>query len=406
MITQLRLRNFKSFREANLSLGPFNLFIGTNGSGKSNLFEAFRFLQGIGWDLSIEEILNGRPRTGSGSEWEGLRGGNTFTGTRRTQSTAAGEGTTELEVVTEPRSYHDRQQHAFDYRIGIDAKLCTVRHESLSQQWKTTAPADQSRTGQITVAARDEKEEPVTTAFSDRRPILTQITTNTRVSLLGRLESLLVSESFKNMQSIDPQPHQLREYSTSHDANRMGERGENFAALIQEIQKDATLAEGYLGWLREPRPAEVEAVEVLKGALGEPLFGLVEQGRTFPAPVLSDGTLRFAAMAAAFFQPSMPEILMFEEIENGMHPGRLRLLLELMKSRAGATGTQVLSTTHSALMLDWLEPEDYPHVFLCSRDPDGETTISPLSEIPHFLESVTTTPASQLITEGWMEMAL
>ncbi len=214
-------------------------------------------------------------------------------------------------------------------------------------------------------------------------------------------------ESLRNIQRLDPQPDVLRKYATALEVDRMGEHGENFPALIQQISADEKRKEGYLGWLRALRPAEVDDIKVLLGALKEPLFALVEKGREFPAPVLSDGTLRFAAITAAFFQPSMPEVLMLEEIENGVHAGRLRLLVELMKSRAGATQTQVLATSHSALMLDWLSTEDYQHVFLCSRVPEtGVTTITPLTEVPHFLEAVRTTSASQLIAEGWMETAL
>src|SRR5439155_6953283 len=117
---------------------------------------------------------------------------------------------------------------------------------------------------------------------------------------------------------------------------------------------DSARKDAFLAWLRELRPAEVDEVAVLAGALKEPLFALVEQGRTFPAPALSDGTLRFAAITAAFFQPSMPQVLMLEEIENGVNAARLRLLLELLKSRAGAEDTQVLATSHSALLLNWL----------------------------------------------------
>ena len=243
--------------------------------------------------------------------------------------------------------------------------------------------------------------------FEKHRPILQQIRNKSEITPTDckRAEDLL--SALRNTQRIDPQPSVLRQYASALEVDRMGEHGENFAALVEQICANENQKEGYLGWLRELRPSEVDDITVLRGALKEPLFALIEKGRTFPAPVLSDGTLRFAAITAAFFQPSMPEVLMLEEIENGVHAGRLRLLLELLKSRAGAAQTQVLATSHSALMLDWLSEEDYEHVFLCSRNPEtGVTTITPLTEVPHFLESVKTTPASQLISEGWMETAL
>ncbi|MCA9226649.1 MAG: AAA family ATPase, partial [Planctomycetales bacterium] len=43
-LQRLKITNFKSIREQELSLGRLNLFIGGNGAGKSNLIEVFRFL--------------------------------------------------------------------------------------------------------------------------------------------------------------------------------------------------------------------------------------------------------------------------------------------------------------------------------------------------------------------------
>jgi predicted ATPase len=132
-----------------------------------------------------------------------------------------------------------------------------------------------------------------------------------------------------------------------------------------------------------------------------------ERGREWPAPVLSDGTLRFAAIAAAFFQPDMPGILTIEEIENGIHASRLRLLVELLRSRAAAGKTQVMVTTHSPIVLAWLKPEEYATTFYCRRNEEtGESQICPLNEIPRFNEIVSKQPISDLFAEGWMETAL
>jgi hypothetical protein len=169
----------------------------------------------------------------------------------------------------------------------------------------------------------------------------------------------------------------------------MGERGENFAALVKSIQSDDELRPAYLSWLRQLTPMELDDVKVLKGALGEPLFALLSGEEVIPAPILSDGTLRFAAVAAAFFQLEMPDIILLEEIENGIHPSRLRLLLELLKSQTRGAGPQVFATTHSPVVLAWLAEEDYKTTFLCRRDEEsGASIITPLSEVPHLIELV------------------
>ena len=44
MLVSLSVKNFKSIREAHVRFGPFTCFIGHNGVGKSNLFDAIHFL--------------------------------------------------------------------------------------------------------------------------------------------------------------------------------------------------------------------------------------------------------------------------------------------------------------------------------------------------------------------------
>lgn len=81
---------------------------------------------------------------------------------------------------------------------------------------------------------------------------------------------------------------------------------------------------------------------------------------------------------------------MIEEIENGIHPSRLRLLVELLKSRAEER-TQVMATTHSPMLLAWLNEQDYETTFFCRRDEEtGASTITPLNRMPHFMEIVRT----------------
>lgn len=116
--------------------------------------------------------------------------------------------------------------------------------------------------------------------------------------------------------------------------------------------------------------------------------------------------MRFAALAAAMFQPDMPSLLMMEEIENGIHASRLRLLLELLHRQAEEAGTQIVATTHSATVLDWLSEEDYETTFFCKRDEEtGESRIRALADVPRFLDVVKQTPASELFAEGWLEAA-
>ena len=218
-----------------------------------------------------------------------------------------------------------------------------------------------------------------------------------------------VAALFSNIQHVAPDLERLRGYSDARLVQRMGDRGEDFAAVVRSICQDAGAKDAYLAWLRQLRPKEVDDVGVLSGAVGEPMFMLREGGHEFPAPVLSDGTLRFAAIAAVFFQPDMPRLITMEEIEKSVHPSRMHRLVELLRGQAGQTetrGVQVFATTHSPTVLDWLDEEDYETTFLFRRDGEtGESKVRSLADVPRFMEVMGKKPLSELFAEGWLEVA-
>ena len=74
MITSLRLKDFKNFTDETLHLGPLTIIVGANASGKSNLRDAFQFLQGLSLGFTLSEIIDGRFGPGSQVMWSGIRG--------------------------------------------------------------------------------------------------------------------------------------------------------------------------------------------------------------------------------------------------------------------------------------------------------------------------------------------
>ena len=78
----------------------------------------------------------------------------------------------------------------------------------------------------------------------------------------------------------------------------------------------------------------------------------------FDASALSDGTLRFIALATLFLQPETyrPSVILVDEPELGLHPYAITLLASLIK-QASLT-TQVIISTQSPLLLDHFQPED------------------------------------------------
>jgi len=78
----------------------------------------------------------------------------------------------------------------------------------------------------------------------------------------------------------------------------------------------------------------------------------------FDASSLSDGTLRFMALATLFLQPDAyrPSVILVDEPELGLHPYAITMLASLVKQ--ASIKTQVILATQSPLLLDHFHPED------------------------------------------------
>jgi predicted ATPase len=396
MIKRIAIANFKSLRKVDLTLGRLNIFIGTNASGKSNLFDALQVLRRVVGGFPIKDVFEGGVQTAAGDTLPGLRGGLANAIYRAPgvyKPSLATEARLEVEIATE--------QGMAGYEIGFNSHG-TLTREKLTKDGRETFLFDgredwfKNANGALIPSYPD--------AYGGSHMIF-----GFRAQFAQAHTEFIAAlvRSLQEMQFLELDPGVLRRYGAAADIKVIGNRGENFASIVRHICSDPKTKNSYLNWLRELRPREVDDVTTLTGAVGEPMFALKESGREFPAPVLSDGTLRFAALAAAFFQPSMPRLLTIEEVENGIHGSRLRLLLELFRSQTAAAKTQLLATTHSPLLLTWLKPEEYETTFLCKRDEEsGESRILPLTQVPHFTEVTGQQAISELFAEGWMEAAV
>jgi predicted ATPase len=78
----------------------------------------------------------------------------------------------------------------------------------------------------------------------------------------------------------------------------------------------------------------------------------------FDASSLSDGTLRFIALATLFLQGKdhLPSVVLVDEPELGLHPYAITMLASLI--RQASKDTQVIVSTQSSLLLDHFDPDD------------------------------------------------
>ena len=118
----------------------------------------------------------------------------------------------------------------------------------------------------------------------------------------------------------------------------------------------------------------IDGIELDVTDLGEVELRIVEGGVAMPASVLSEGTLRMLGLLA-LASAEAPALVGFEEPENGVHPRRIELIAELLRTPRSLGQTQYIVTTHSPRLPDLLADDS---LFVVRRR-NGHTRIDPLA---------------------------
>ena len=401
MITSLRLVNFKNFADETLRVGPFTVIVGANASGKSNIRDAFRFLHGIGRGYTLAEIMGGKYGEGAYVEWIGIRG-------------AMGEiarlGHEGFSITLEART----EEGNLSYTVGVEnnefrSGAFRVSHEEL-RDGNTTVYVGCGLLESLWVnSARDiARNAQVGQPFRSEQPGLLQET-----AMLGeerRIDDKPVSE----MQSIlgrirflDLVPDRIREPSFPGQ-DVLGDTGENLPSVLEAICADPERAKTLMSWVQELTPMDVADLEFPRDPSGRVHLQIVERnGRRISAYSASDGTLRFLGMLAALLGPSPAGVYFFEEIDNGIHPNRLWLLLELIERQTAKNGIQVITTAHSPALLSWIRDEAFEHTSIVYRDEyRSDSIIRPIADLYDLRELRKSRTLGELQTEGWLETAM
>jgi predicted ATPase len=104
-------------------------------------------------------------------------------------------------------------------------------------------------------------------------------------------------------------------------------------------------------------------------------------GTKVPAAMASEGLLYFLAFATLPYLHGDAGILLVEEPENGLHPARIRDVVDTLREISKTT--QVLIATHSPILVNELQPHE---VFVTTRDPKTGTHVTRLDHTPNFAE--------------------
>jgi predicted ATPase len=403
MLQSIRLKDFKSFVDEEVTLAPLTVLVGANGSGKSNLLDAIRFVQGLGLGFSLLDVLQGRWEAGR-EVWRGLRGGVAET---------VHHGRSSARLLTTWRLESHPWAHHVEFSLKPKPELVEEWFKNLNSQtgeWWGGAPSRFS--DEQLEAKADEFRSPweYATPF-DRSMLSLPIKFGAGESPPDFAPGLKAQEQIlsllKSSLLLHLLPERMRGYSPKQ-AGQLGAEGEHLSSMLWSLCQDEQVRQEWVDWLSELLAPELSGIDFIETELGDVMLTLVEEeGTRTSARSLSDGTLRFLGMLVALRTAPAGSIVLMEEPESGLHPQRVHLLVEYMEAVTKERGIQVITTTHSPQLLQSLSPEGLRNTVLCARVPDRPgTVLRRLGDLPHFDEVSTRSRIDHLFTTGWLERAL
>lgn len=418
MIRSLRLENFKNFAKETLHVGPFTIIVGINAAGKSNIRDAFRFLHGISRGYGLAELIGGKYEDGI-QIWAPIRGriGDLF---------RSGNSSFRLDL----EFYLDEKITHYRIRIGhgkrntqealfVMKESLHVGNEIIYTSHPPSNPSSSENSilwqdGEVRIflhmakSGRQSKYENKI-SVSASMPALTQIlnSRNRNVTRKHREQAALVCESLKLMRFLELIPHRMR--LPAFPGNRtLGDGGENLPTVLEDICAKEHTRVQFLEWLRELTSMDIHGFEFPRDPSGLVHLIIRENNQQHVSALsTSDGTLRFLALLAIMLGDYPMHCFFFEGIDNGIHPSRLKLLLDLVEGQTQERGMQVITTTHSADLLATISDATFKSTSVVARPSRTSAAIIRLiSELPRASELRTSQGLGRLLASGWLEDAL
>ncbi|NLX27009.1 MAG: AAA family ATPase [Lentisphaerae bacterium] len=329
-----------------LELAPLNILVGANGSGKSNLLEAFSLLHASPVNLPspVKEM-------GGVKEW--LWKG-------ETQAKIAN-----LEAIINVSSSKQPVRHT------LSITEHGGRFEVVDERVENEKPYQGQTNPYLYYAYRH--GNPVLNDFSEKKRALKRENVNPEESILSQFKDPerypVLSDLAASYRSLrlyrnfifGPNASLRREQSSHGRSDFLVDGGENLSLVISKIQMQ--VRKELIASLRKLYEEITDIHLQIDG--GNVLLFLEEgSGRHIPSTRLSDGTLRYLCLLAILLHPSPPQFIAIEEPEIGLHPDLIPELARLL--RAASQRTQLVVTTHSRMLIDAFndEPES---VVVCEK---------------------------------------
>ncbi len=361
MIKRIKICDFKSIRELDLTLDPVTILVGRSGTGKSNLVQALRFLRNLlldqaqavsyewGWER-IVPVGEKKPKTSIEVTFS-LPGEEL-------------EYNYRIAFGTEGQSNYPSQIILTAERLLLGKEVIFSRHRLDNRTWQwEKAPEVAVLPSQL--------DTPVISSF----PSLQKVVFAYAGLSTGMGYYHFPASTLGEATAHDPRTQFLQTIPGLSDS------AHNYLHIIRGITQDfhhPNIRKSLLASLQSVNRS-IASIEL--DSLTNPnraVVGHEAVGRVFELNLQqeSDGFRRFYAHLLALYQTPPKLTLIFEEPENAIFPGALSLLADEFKAAPRENRGQVIITTHNPTLLDSFDVDNVRVVEM----QDGKTLVGPVSK--------------------------
>lgn len=347
-LKSIRIRNFKAIRDTGaLKLSPLTVFIGNNGSGKSSVLEALETFQAVAQN-GVDEAM--RPWHGFEHIWSRAVAHEDRKETKDKRAHQTNPMSFSISGWMPLQTIGGSYSAETELTMGQGGNQIFIQREEV--KFRKGLHMTRNDRGVIDYPRGPERIRQ-RSKLEDGESILQDL----GVGGLGRWQFLgLVPQ---NMGEPVPQKR-------SGGAVRLAKDGRNIAQYLRWIyHADSNAFLGILEAMQYVLPYARDLQPQTTSELERTVYlQMTEEGFKIPGWMFSTGTLRILALLALLRSPEPPPLIAIEEIENGLDPRSVNLVLQEIAGAVESGKTQVLVTTHSPYLLDLL---DLSHLVLCER---------------------------------------
>jgi len=392
-LQRLQVENFRSLQRINLPLGDLNVLVGPNGAGKTNVLKVFDFLARIIL-TDLQPALNSI----GGFSNVAFRGGE--------------KPPTSIRVnLAATWTSYSRPDTPDEYELRLTRRERSSGRATLERAESFSFQRLRGRQRSITVSGERARvvDAPVNGSAREQsigiRRLSSGLSTLPRlVDEAGANEVATIADRLASFRMFDVVVDKARTASRIPDGSVSLEADAgNLAAFLLTMARNHQLE-----WERLVEDAKtalpnVQDIEFIfpSGAAHEVVAVLKESGLRRPTQLAdaSYGTIRLLGILALLHDPELPALTCIEEVDHGLHPQALELLV--VRMREASERTQLIIATHSPTLTDRLTPDE---MIICERRMDGASAIPAISSSQ--IRSIVAASGGQPLGELWFSGAL